>query len=328
MQKVIVILLVIIGTFLFFADDLINFSKKIYSNRYNLLSYLINLPKKLKKKKTLKDYINDFEKEKGKDNFIKSSYKLIDDVFKETDHSVSKNKIKRYKKICFLSGTCGFLIATFLKSPLLIPVMSLGLGLLPMWLLRFKRYKYTLKLTDELSVALSTISSSYIRSGKIIHAVEENLCYLKYPVKQSFEKFIQNCNINPNIKGNLASLRDEIDNKIFKLWCDNLIASQDDFNQASSLNAVVEQFSTEKSIYNELKTELQQPIIYYMATLLLTLIAFPISIYLGNSFEMENMSNLFLETFTGQVLLTAFAIAAFWGVNKAIKLSTSLDEID
>ncbi|MEG1448282.1 MAG: hypothetical protein RSC41_03020, partial [Oscillospiraceae bacterium] len=275
-----------------------------------------------KRKQTLKQKIKILEQGSKKENFLQSSYNSMLTILNKTG---ANNKVKTYKLVCLFSGILGFLFAVILKSPLLVPVLSLGFGLLPMWLLKYKQYKYTIKMNDELSVALSTISSSYIRSDKFILAVKENMKYIKNPVKKAFEGFLDNCSVNPNIKSNIVKLRNEIDNKVFKLWCDNVIASQDDINQKYALNAVVEQFATEKSIFDELKTEMQNPIIYYISMLALAIAAFPISIALGNVLNIGDMTVIMFNSFKGQSLVTLFAISAFWGINKAINLSTSLD---
>ena len=146
MKNIIIFLFVMVGFLLYFFDDLIFSCRKIFKKRNYIFSLLFSYSKKLKKKRTLKYYVDKFEKGKQKDNFVISSFKLIDNVFNTTDRRANeKEKIKRYKKICFFCGIGGFLIALILKNLFLVPVLSLGFGLLPMWLLRFRRYKYTLK---------------------------------------------------------------------------------------------------------------------------------------------------------------------------------------
>lgn len=315
--------ILIIGTLLYFSDVLIRRFSSAYQKRKVILKAISKLPSVLPKpRQTLKQKIKILEQGGKKENFLQSSYNAMITILNKTD---SNNKIKTYKYICFLSGVFGFLFAVMLKSPLLVPVLSLGCGLLPMWLLRYKQYRYTIKMNEELSVALSTISSSYVRNENIILAVSENIVFLKQPVKRTFERFLDRCNVNADTKENLFKLREEIDSKIFKIWCDNVIASREDINQKHSLNAVVEQFASQKSIYDELKTEMQKPILLYLVMLAICFISYPLAFLLGNSVGITDMANVMFVSFKGQALVTSFSVAAFWGVNKAIKLSTTLD---
>mgnify|MGYP004447595741 CR=1 FL=1 len=313
-----------IGILCYFSDILIKYFSMAYEKRKVILTTTIVTLSTLlpKRKQTLKQKIKILEQGGKKENFLQSSYSTMLNIINKTG---ANNKIKTYKYICFSSGVFGFFFAVMLKSPLLVPVLTLGCGLLPMWLIRYKQYKYTIKMNEELSVALSTISSSYVRNENIISAVSENIIFLKQPVKKTFERFLERCSVNADTNENLFKLRDEIDRKIIKIWCDNVIGSREDINQKHSLNAVVEQLSSEKSSFDELKTEMQKPILFYLIMLGFCIAAYPIAFIMGNAFGIKNMAEIMFVSFKGQALVTIFSISAFWGVNKAIKLSTTLD---
>jgi hypothetical protein len=48
-----------------------------------------------------------------------------------------------------------------------------------MWYIRYSEVRYKRQLCDELEVALSVITSSYLRTDNLPQSVEENLSYLE-----------------------------------------------------------------------------------------------------------------------------------------------------
>jgi RNAse (barnase) inhibitor barstar len=180
-------------------------------------------------------------------------------------------------------------------------------------------------MNSELSVTLSAISSSYIRSENILEAVRENVVYMNEPVKTVFVKFLRSNDLNANIAENIKNLKGKVDNKIFGLWCDNLIICRENINQKYALSSIVEQFSSDKALWDELTTELQKPIYTLLVVILMCFSCFPIIYQLGYSMDIYNMTDIIFGSFTGQIIIVAFAVILFNGINKAINLSTSID---
>lgn len=241
----------------------------------------------------------------------------------------SQNKVKLMRWVSLCTGGAGAVLAFSLGSWMLVPILSIGMGLLPMWLTRFRQYSYHLEVTGELSVVLSMVTNSYIRTENILLAVEENLPYLHGQVRHAFRQFLSNSrDVDPNIKRNLSKMSRQIDNHVFLLWCQLLIMCQEDINQKHSLNAVVSQLAQDKELYNTLSAEITQPLRTFAALLLLTMACFPTAILVGKQLNgaMDPMEILF-TTLLGQIIVVGYAVTALFGINRAIRLSTTIEEV-
>ena len=108
-----------------------------------------------------------------------------------------------------------------------------------------------------METALSIITTSYIRSDDIVGAVNENITYLKPPLKEIFQSFVgETMMISSDIKDALRNLKDKIDNDIYKEWCDTLISCQDDRTLNDTLLSVVGKLTDVRIVNNDLKTML------------------------------------------------------------------------
>ena len=107
-----------------------------------------------------------------KENFISAAYTGMKRTLNTTG---SQDKVRLIRLVSLCTGSAGAALAFSLGSWMLVPILSIGMGLLPMWLTRFRQYSYHLEITGELSVALSMVTNSYIRTENILLAVEENL---------------------------------------------------------------------------------------------------------------------------------------------------------
>ena len=103
-----------------------------------------------------------------------------------------------------------------------------------------------------LFAGLSIITTSYIRSDDIIAAVQENIPYIKHPLKEVFLAFDGDITVvSSNIKGALYNLRDKLDDEIFREWCDTLIACQDNRTLKDTLLSVVSKLTDIRIVNNE-----------------------------------------------------------------------------
>lgn len=257
-----------------------------------------------------------------RENFISKSYTTMAAILTKTGES---SRIRQMKVVSAICGAGGVLASLYLGSYMLVPILGIGFALLPVWLIKFKAYRYNMNMMSELAVVLSMLTNSYIRSENIVKAVAENLEYMNEPVRSTFEWFVSTCNrVSPDIVGNLESIKGKIDNRIFHLWCDSLIMCQRDINQKASLNAVVEQFTADKELQNLLSTEIAAPIRVFALVTAGTLSAFPLTVMVGEQLQMGNMLSLLFTTFTGQCIVVGYAVSILFGINRAIDLSTEI----
>lgn len=83
--------------------------------------------------------------------------------------------------VSFFLLVVGIIICIVADNYFMLPVLSVGMALLPFWYVLFTSHSYKKLMNNEIETGLSIITSSYLRSESIITAVEENVRYLTPP---------------------------------------------------------------------------------------------------------------------------------------------------
>lgn len=268
--------------------------------------------KKSAKHKILSDTIMDINGQ-AKTNFAKSSY---DDMIKAFAQSGDSRGLVHIKMLCVICSASGMLVAYFIKSYMLIPVLGVGLALLPMWVTRLKSYAYARRLQSELSVSLSAITASYLRTGNIIKAVEENLAFIKTPVNKVFSEFLTNYKlVDKNISSNIAQMSERINHTVFKTWCQNLIICQSDKNHMPALNAILDALDSEKRMNDKLRLEIYSPLAETLTITAMMPLVFPALYFFGN-----DTLHILFTSLIGQMCTCGLAVSVLLAIDKSIKL--------
>ena len=100
-------------------------------------------------------------------------------------------KEKQFSIACaaaLLLMVAGCVVAIAIDNMFLIPVLAVAFALIPFAYLTKTIAIYETQVRQELETALSIITTSYIRSDNLVSAVQENLSYLKPPIKGIFER--------------------------------------------------------------------------------------------------------------------------------------------
>ena len=99
----------------------------------------------------------------------------------------------KFAALCALSlflAAMGAVICIVIQNYFMLPVLAVGMGLIPFWYVLFTSHSYKKLMNNEIETGLSIITSSYLRSESIITAVEENIHYLNPPVADVFRGFL------------------------------------------------------------------------------------------------------------------------------------------
>lgn len=178
----------------------------------------------------------------------------IKDALDATDNS------KQFTIACVASIVMivvGCILAVVIDNFFLIPVFAVAFACLPFFYVKSTLSAYDKHVKEDMETALSIITTSYIRSDDIVGAVNENITYLKPPIKEIFQSFIGDTTmISSDIKDALRNLKSKIDNAIYEEWCDTLIACQDDRTLKDTLLPIVAKLTDVRIVNNELKTVL------------------------------------------------------------------------
>ena len=190
----------------------------------------------LSKPKSIKEEINQVTNRK-KVSFLKREITEVQQILKITGRE------KRFPILCVISlalFAVGGSIAIMMSNFFLVPVLAVGFMFLPLWYIRLTQTHFKKDISAELETALSIITTAYLRNEDILTAVEENIAYLNPPVLSVFKGFIYGIKmINPDVTAGLQAMRGQIDNAVFREWCDAMIACQFDRGLKSTLEPVV-----------------------------------------------------------------------------------------
>ena len=286
-------------------------------------------------KKLAKSIIDDYNKKKrNKHISMKKQVDALTSIKKKNFLVESFNEARviltaqrrgdRIGTIYVISGICGaagLVIALLSQNLLLIPTFTIGFTLIPVWIIKLSRASIRKSLNDELEVALSGITTSYMRNDSIIAAVEENLHILNNPIKPVFVKFINEFKfVDSNVVTGVRKMKQAINHEIFSEWCDALIQCQNDRSLKTTLFPIINKFSDIKSVQAELDTMMMAPFREYMTMVVVLLLIFPI-LYIVN----REMFDILTTTDAGKVILAVISVIVFLGLNKAVNLSEPIE---
>ena len=228
-------------------------------------------------------------------------------------------KAKQFSLICFLSVVLfviGILLSVAIKNLFLLPTISIALALVPFIYTTNILSLYERTTKEELETTLSIISTSYIRNDDIVYAVQENIEYIKPPIKEVFKSFETEATlVSSDIKKALHHLKRKIDDEIFREWCDALIQCQDDRTLKDTLLPIVSKLTDVRVINNELKTMLQSAKNEYWMMVLLLISNVPILYMLNkdwfNTLVYETSGKAVLGICGVVILVTALFMIKF-----------------
>jgi hypothetical protein len=169
----------------------------------------------------------------------------------------------KFAALCALSlflAAMGAVICIVIQNYFMLPVLAVGMGLIPFWYVLFTSHSYKKLMNNEIETGLSIITSSYLRSESIITAVEENIHYLNPPVADVFRGFLAETGmISTDVKQALSNMKPKLDNYIFREWVDAAIACQDDKSLKSTLTPIIGKLSDMRIVAAELDYLMYEP---------------------------------------------------------------------
>lgn len=176
----------------------------------------------------------------------------------------------------------GTIIASLLDNVFMIPILGLGMMVLPIWYVKLTASHFRKDVSGELETALSIISTAYIRNEDIVTAVEENISYLNPPIQNIFTDFLVQLKlIDSDVIKAIENLKTKVENDVFKEWCDALIQCQYDRNLKSTLTPIVTKLSDIRVVNMELELTLAEPRKEFIIMALLVIANIPLMYFLN-----------------------------------------------
>ena len=212
-------------------------------------------------------------------------------------------------------------IAIVLGNFFSVPVLGIGFMLLPFWYVRLTQTHFKRDIAAELETALSIITTAYLRNEDIVTAVEENIDYLNPPVLSVFKGFVYRIKmINPDIAAGLEDMKVQLENAVFREWCDALIACQIDRNLKTTLTPIVSKLSDMRVVNGELENMVFEPRKEFISMQLLVVGNIPLLYFLN-----KDWYNALMNTPLGQIVLAICFAAIFISAAFVIKLTQPIE---
>lgn len=190
----------------------------------------------------------------------KEENKIYKSLIKMQNALAATGKQKQFAGVCLASAVlfgAGILLSILINNIFLMPALSVALGVLPFLHTSKMLKSYDMQTKEELETALSIITNSYLRNDDILTAVNENLEYIKPPLRSHFQAFVGELTaVTSDAKSALYTLRDKVDNEIFREWCDTLIRCQEDRTLKDILLPTISKLTDVRTVNSELQTML------------------------------------------------------------------------
>ena len=240
----------------------------------------------------------------------KKSRRLADALAYIQSALAATGKGSRFTLICALSlflAVGGAVFAVAIGNLLLVPILGAAFALLPFLYARGIITAYEKHVHMEMETALSIVTTSYVRTDDIVAAVQENIRYLKPPVRDMFRAFLGEATlIRADVKGALSNLRTKVDDDIWREWCDSVIACQDDRTLKDTLLPIVNKLTDIRLVNDELKTMLYEPRKEYWTMAALVIGNIPL-LYLLNTGWFATLT----QTLPGKIVMAVCGAAVF-----------------
>ena len=271
----------------------------------------------MNKPRSIKDEINEITKRK-KMAYFRREIVEVQSILKLTGREGWFPMVCAVSLFLFAIGSG---IAIVLGNFFSVPVLGIGFMLLPFWYVRLTQTHFKRDIAAELETALSIITTAYLRNEDIVTAVEENIDYLNPPVLSVFKGFIYRIKmINPDIAAGLEDMKDQLENAVFREWCDALIACQIDRNLKTTLTPIVSKLSDMRVVNGELENMIFEPRKEFISMQLLVVGNIPLLYFLN-----KDWYNTLMHTPLGQIILAICFAAIFVSAAFVIKLTQPIE---
>ncbi len=230
-------------------------------------------------------FMKSFQRQRERKNLVrritgKSKGKLaatVDDAKSMLTAANMDEKFDAYKWAAVVLAIVGLLIGFALDNILAGWVLAAGLGCSPLIVIRIRTGDYIRSLNEKLESAMSTVTNSYVSGGDLIGAVENNLHLLPAPLDGVFRRFYAETQlVDSDVAKALRRLRERIDNRYWRDWCDVLIQCQRDRQLRFTLPGIVSRLGEMRRAQMEADTTIRKQFGDYIVTVMLVLGAIPL----------------------------------------------------
>ena len=220
--------------------------------------------------------------------------------------------------VLFALGAC---VAILAGNAFLVPVLAVGLMLVPFWYIKLTAGNFKKDVAAELETALSVITTAYLRTENFQQAVEENVRYLHHPVQEVFQRFLTRIkHIDPDLDAALDELKNAIDNEVWREWCEAVSACQADRSLKTTLPPIVAKLSDMRVVNGELENLVYGPRKEFITMAILVIINIPLVRFIN-----KDWYHTLTGTLPGQAVIALCIAAVFVCFAFVIKLTQPIE---
>ncbi len=214
-------------------------------------------------------------------------------------------QVASYRWAAAIMALLGLLIGLAMDNVLAALVLAAGLACSPLIVIRIRTGDYLRSLDEKLENAMGTITNSYSASGDLISAVQSSLHLLPAPLDGVFRQFyIETQLVDSDMVKAIHRLRDWIDNRYWRDWCDVLIQCQRDRQLRYALPGIVGRLGEMRRVQMETDTVIRKQLSDYIITVMIVLGAIPLM-----GAMMPDWYSMLTTTLAGKITL-AMVLAA------------------
>jgi tight adherence protein B len=221
-------------------------------------------------------------------------------------------QIDSYRWAAVILALLGLLIGLALDNVLAALVLAAGLACALLIAIRIRTGDYIRSLDEKLENAMGTVTNSYVASGDLIGAVQSSLHLLPAPLEGVFRQFyVETQLVDSDVVKALHRLRERVDNRYWRDWCDVLIQCQRDRQLRYALPGIVGRLGEIRRVQMETDTVIRKQLGDYIVTVMIVLGAIPLM-----GAMMPDWYSMLTTTLAGKitlaVVLAAVLATAVW----------------
>ena len=236
----------------------------------------------------------------------------------------ASGRMEKFPMVCAASMLLlivGAAVAILFGNGFLVPVLAVGLMLVPFWYIRLTAGSFKKEVSAELETALSVVTTAYLRTENFQMAVEENVQYLNQPVQGVFQRFLTRIkHIDPDMDAALTELKAAIDNEVWQEWCDGVMACQGDRSLKTTLPPIVAKLSDMRIVNGELEQLVFSPRKEFITMAVLVLGNIPLVRFIN-----ADWYDTLTKTIPGQAVIALCIAAVFVSFAFVIKLTQPIE---
>ncbi len=214
-------------------------------------------------------------------------------------------QITSYRWASAILVLLGLLFGLVLDNILAALVLAAGLGCAPLIVIRIRTGDYIRSLNEKLESALGTVTNSYVASGDLIGAVQSSIHLLVAPLDGMFRQFYAETQlVDSDVVKALHRLRERIDNRYWRDWCDVLVQCQRDRQLRYALPGIVGRLGEMRRVQMETDTAIRKQLGDYIVTVMIVFGAIPLM-----GAMMPDWYSMLIATLAGKITL-AVVLAA------------------